>query len=141
MEANALKRVIAFELKKAMEQRGITKSEMAKMMRTSRAALNRILDPKNESATLNSITKAFAVVQKEIRFTIKNKINTEGSGRSATNQAEKCARIARKLSDISQFPSSIEVKSEFCWKNLLELKLSALKPLNLVLEKCGEERF
>ena len=81
VEANALKRVIAFELKKAMEQRGITKSEMAKMMRSSRSALDRILDPKNESATLNSITKAFAVVQKEIRFTIKNKSNAEGSER------------------------------------------------------------
>jgi len=73
VEFNAIKRVIAYELKKAMEQRGITKSEMAKMMKTSRSSLDRILDPLNESATLNLITRAFAVVDKVIHFTISDK--------------------------------------------------------------------
>lgn len=94
VESNALKRVIAYELKRAMKQRGITKVEMAKLMNTSRASLDRILDPENESTTLHLITRAFAVIDKEIRFTIRNKTNAEGSGRSVAHQTEKCARIA-----------------------------------------------
>ena len=57
-EAIAIKRVIAFELKKNMEKTKMTKSEMASKMHTSRSALDRLLDPSNTSVTLNSLVKA-----------------------------------------------------------------------------------
>jgi len=50
--ARAIKRVIAGQLDTLMEAEGITKSELAKRMKTSRAHLDRLLDPDNESVTL-----------------------------------------------------------------------------------------
>ena len=43
--ARAIKRVIARQLDALMQERGLTKSELAKRMDTSRAQLDRLLDP------------------------------------------------------------------------------------------------
>jgi antitoxin HicB len=41
-----------------MEAQNLSKAEMARRMRTSRAALERLLDPENHSVTINSLDKA-----------------------------------------------------------------------------------
>jgi hypothetical protein len=46
-EAAALKRVIAWQVERGMNEKQISKSDMARAMRTSRAALDRLLDPRN----------------------------------------------------------------------------------------------
>jgi antitoxin HicB len=56
--ARAIKRVIARQLDALMEDQGLTKSELAKRMKTSRAQLDRLLDPENESVTLGTLTRA-----------------------------------------------------------------------------------
>ncbi len=43
--AEAIKRIIAFQLEQEMKKQKITKSQFAKMLNTSRAAIDRILDP------------------------------------------------------------------------------------------------
>ena len=53
--ARAIKRVIARQLDVLMADEGITKSELAKRMKTSRAQLDRLLDPENESVTLGTL--------------------------------------------------------------------------------------
>ena len=58
VEAIAIKRVIAYQIQEAMNQAGLSKSEMAKRMNTSRSSLQRLLDPKNSSLNLQTITKA-----------------------------------------------------------------------------------
>ena len=50
--AAAAKRVLAWQVEQAMNDHGLTKTAMAKRMRTSRAALNRLLDPESTSMTL-----------------------------------------------------------------------------------------
>ncbi len=57
-EAVAVKRVLAFQIKEMMEAQNLTKAEMARRMQTSRAALERLLDPENRSVTLNTMDKA-----------------------------------------------------------------------------------
>ena len=47
--AVAWKRVLAWEVSEAMRKEGISKSEMAKRMKTSRSQLERFLDPDNPS--------------------------------------------------------------------------------------------
>ena len=42
-QAHAVKRVLAWQIEQAMTQQGISKSEMAKRMHTSRAQLDRLL--------------------------------------------------------------------------------------------------
>jgi antitoxin HicB len=64
----ALKRVLAWQVDKAMKERGLTKSKMAQSMQTSRAALDRLLDPEYESVTLRTLDKAARAVGKRIKI-------------------------------------------------------------------------
>ena len=68
VSATAIKRVVARQVEAAMEQKGLTKAEMAGRMHTSRAALDRLLDPDNDAVTLGTLRKAAAVVGREIRL-------------------------------------------------------------------------
>ena len=65
-EAVAAKRVLAFQIEQEMRKRGLTKVEMATRMRTSRTAVDRLLDPKNISVTLNTLEKAALVLGKKL---------------------------------------------------------------------------
>jgi hypothetical protein len=48
--------VVAWQIERAMLKDNITKVEMAERMRTSRAALNRLLDPANDAVTLLTLS-------------------------------------------------------------------------------------
>lgn len=67
-EAVAIKRVIAFQIEQLMEKQQLTKSEMAERMATSRASLNRLLDPSNPSVTLQTLERAAAALGKRLRL-------------------------------------------------------------------------
>ena len=56
--AVAVKRYIAYQLSKRMADRNLTKAEVARMMQTSRSALDRLLDPENSSVTLQTLQSA-----------------------------------------------------------------------------------
>ncbi|MFN9649829.1 MAG: helix-turn-helix domain-containing protein [Pseudanabaena sp.] len=64
----ALKRVLAWQVEQAMKERGLTKSNMSKSMQTSRAALDRLLDPEYDSVTLRTLDKAARAVGKRIKI-------------------------------------------------------------------------
>ena len=66
--AAAIKRVVAHQVEAAMQQEGISKAEMARRMHTSRAALDRLLDPENDAVTLSTLQKAAAAVGRELRL-------------------------------------------------------------------------
>lgn len=66
--ATAAKRVIAWQLAQAMQQAGISKTEMAARMRTSRAALNRVLDENDTALTLDTLSRAAAALGCKLRF-------------------------------------------------------------------------
>ena len=57
-EAVAVKRVIAFQIAQQMKRRKLTKTQMALRMKTSRAALERLLDPTNASVSLATLERA-----------------------------------------------------------------------------------
>ena len=66
--SRAIKRVLARQLQKLMHENGLSKSEMARRMQTSRPALERLLDPDNDSVTLNTLQKAAKAVGRELRL-------------------------------------------------------------------------
>ena len=66
--ANAIKRVLARQVVAAMTKDGLTKTAMARRMRTSRATLDRLLDAENGSVTLSTLQKAAAAVGREVRL-------------------------------------------------------------------------
>ncbi|WP_456425016.1 helix-turn-helix domain-containing protein [Rhodocaloribacter sp.] len=68
VEAAALKRVIAYQVEELMKRQRLTKTEMARRMQTSRASLNRLLDPSNPSITLQTLERAAAALGKRLRI-------------------------------------------------------------------------
>ncbi len=70
VEVLALKRAVALQLQQILEQEQMTKTQLASLMKTSRASLDRILDPGNPSLTVASLGKAAAALGKkvELRF-------------------------------------------------------------------------
>jgi predicted XRE-type DNA-binding protein len=70
VEALAIKRLIAVDIQRAMEDAQLTKTQMAERMHTSRAQLDRLLDPENSSVTLATLAKAAAVLGKKLHVTL-----------------------------------------------------------------------
>jgi transcriptional regulator with XRE-family HTH domain len=58
VEARAQKRVLARQIEQIMKEQQVTKARLAQRMRTSRSALDRLLDPTNASVTLYTMTSA-----------------------------------------------------------------------------------
>jgi antitoxin HicB len=69
-EAIAWKRVIAYQISQLMREQNLTKTEMAQRMQTSRAAIDRLLDPENTSATLVTLEKAALVLGKRLQVAL-----------------------------------------------------------------------
>jgi antitoxin HicB len=68
VSATAIKRVLARQVEAALKERNFSKAEMARRMRTSRAALDRLLDPNYEAVTLSTLRKAATAVGRELRL-------------------------------------------------------------------------
>ena len=66
--AIALKRVIAWQIAKEMKAQNLTKTELAKRMHTSRAALNRLLDEHDASLTLTTLASDAAALGKKVNL-------------------------------------------------------------------------
>jgi DNA-binding Xre family transcriptional regulator len=66
--ATAIKRVLARQIEAAMQEKQFSKAEMARRMHTSRAALDRLLDPEYEAVTLSTLRKAALAVGRELRL-------------------------------------------------------------------------
>jgi antitoxin HicB len=66
--AVAVKRVIAWQIALAMKDQKLTKTGLAEKMKTSRAALNRLLDDKDASLTLATLVSAATALGKKVRI-------------------------------------------------------------------------
>jgi hypothetical protein len=68
-EYQALKEMLADQVKHAMAEEGLSKTAMATRMATSRRQLERLLDPKEQSnVTLSTMAKAARAVGRELRL-------------------------------------------------------------------------
>ena len=64
-QAQAVKEVVAWQLTEAMKKKKISKNKMARLLKTSRTQVDRILDPKND-ITLGSLQRAAAIVGRRV---------------------------------------------------------------------------
>jgi hypothetical protein len=72
----AAKRVLAYQIQQEMENQSLTKTEMAVKMPTSRAAINRLLDPQNTAVTLKTLEQATAAPGKRLRIIIEEPVRS-----------------------------------------------------------------
>ena len=62
VSAIAIKRVIAWQIEQAMKAEGISKTQLAKRMHTSRSQLDRVLDHKSPSLTIETLSHAVSAL-------------------------------------------------------------------------------
>ena len=65
---SAIKKVIAYQIEQEMKQQHITQTELAKRMQTSRTVIHRMLNPKNESLTLQSLQSVATALGKRLNI-------------------------------------------------------------------------
>ncbi len=89
VDAVALKRVLAWQVLQEMKKRGLSKSQMAVEMKTSRPSLDRLLDPGNISITLKTMERAAAVLGKRLQIELVDVEEPEATSgnEQATNSA------------------------------------------------------
>ncbi|HAK05757.1 MAG TPA: Fis family transcriptional regulator [Spartobacteria bacterium] len=68
VHAAALKRAVALKLNDLMQKKRVNKSAMAVQMRTSRAAIHRLLDPENTSVTLATLNRAARSLGRKVKI-------------------------------------------------------------------------
>jgi predicted DNA-binding protein (UPF0251 family) len=68
VEQRAMKQALALQLEALLEKSDLTKAEMAARMRTSRAAVDRLLDASNPSLTLSTLGKAARALGRKIKI-------------------------------------------------------------------------
>lgn len=69
-EAVAAKRALAFQIERLMAEQQVSKAEMARRMNTSRAAIDRLLDPESDSATLTTLEKAAHALGRRLQIAL-----------------------------------------------------------------------
>ena len=67
-EEQAVKQILADQIKAAMEKESLTRSAMAQRMQPSRRALDRLLDPANTGVTLHTMQRAAAAIGRQLRL-------------------------------------------------------------------------
>ena len=68
VEARALKQAMSLQISRLLKQESVTKAEMAARMKTSRAAVDRLLDASNSSVTLNTLGKAARALGRKVKI-------------------------------------------------------------------------
>ena len=66
--ATAVKRMIAWQIEQEMKAQKLTKTALAAKMRTSRSALNRLLDTRDTSLTLTTLASAASALGKHVKI-------------------------------------------------------------------------
>ena len=69
-ETVAIKRVLAFQVEELMKEQNLSKTEMSRRMKTSRASLERLLDPGNQSVTLQTLDRAARALGKRLEISL-----------------------------------------------------------------------
>ena len=67
LQVQAVKEVVAWQLEEAMKKKRVSKAGLAKMLRTSRTQVNRLLDPASD-VTLSSLQRAAALIGRQLRL-------------------------------------------------------------------------
>lgn len=67
-QAVAIKRVLAWQIEEAMQKEAVSKTEMARRMNTSRSQLDRLLDPKNDAVSLETLARAAHALGRSLKL-------------------------------------------------------------------------
>ena len=69
--AVAAKEVIAWQIQEAMTEKHLSKNKMAELMNTSRAQLDRLLDPTRGNDTLETLQRVAQILGRELHIKLR----------------------------------------------------------------------
>jgi antitoxin HicB len=69
----SLKQMLAYQIEREMAVQSISRVKMAELMKTSRMVVNRLLDPRNPSVTLQTVQKAADVLGRQWHIFLQEK--------------------------------------------------------------------
>jgi antitoxin HicB len=69
-QAAAIKEVIAWQIERAMKEKKLSKNRLAELMQTSRAQLDRLLDPERGNITIETLQRAANALGRSLRIEI-----------------------------------------------------------------------
>lgn len=93
--AVAIKRVLAWEIQRAMDSAGVSQAEMARRMKTSRAVVRRLLDDSDPSVTLATISRAAFALGKQVRLKLAASSRGRDQGRFPSGSAGDLRSVER----------------------------------------------
>jgi antitoxin HicB len=64
----AIKEVLAWQIKQAMEGQNLSQAKLAKLMGTSRSQISRLLDPEDGNVTLSTLQRAAEMLGRKVRL-------------------------------------------------------------------------
>lgn len=67
-QAVAIKEVLAWQIKQAMEVQKLSQARLAKLMGTSRSQVSRLLDPADGNVTLTTLQRAAEMLGRKVRL-------------------------------------------------------------------------
>lgn len=68
VENVAIKRVLAWQLRQEMDKKHLSKTRMARAMKTSRAQLDRLLDDTNDKVQLDTMIRGAKAVGRKLKL-------------------------------------------------------------------------
>ena len=68
IEANSIKKAIAFQIQKEMTRKHLSKISLAQRMHTSRSAVDRLFNPDNNWLILATLSKAATALEKKLKI-------------------------------------------------------------------------
>jgi antitoxin HicB len=68
---HAVKAALAWQIEQGMQKQNLTKTTMAKRMKTSRSQLDRLLDPENDQVSLGVIQRAAGAIGMRLNISLK----------------------------------------------------------------------
>ena len=141
----AIKFKIARELQKAMRARKLTRADVAKRLKTSRASIDRLLDPDNTSITLNTIAKVAQLLGKRIEFRTSLGLTRiaalakvpagirHQTSISVSSSTPKCSATRLRTSSIS-FSTSVDLASGATTMKFAFRSLTSAPPIALAFQ-------
>jgi antitoxin HicB len=106
VDALAQKRIVAWQIERAMAEQNISKVDMAERMKTSRSQVDRLLDPENNKVQLDTLQRAALAVGGSLRLELTGVRSSKASGSKkselggAASNRIKSSKVARPKSAI-----------------------------------------
>jgi len=100
-EAVAVKRILVWQLERAMKQQKKTKQAMARELHTSRSQLDRLLDPQNTAVTINTTARVARLLKRRLVLRLAERVANEIKERAANMTPEGRAKADSETAKIA----------------------------------------